>query len=101
MDTESNMENDKEYQYNIDLGRIYSVDEFQDVLRENLPLPEYYGGTLDSLYDVLTDEGCKWTILFTGFAEAEAILGKYARSFKRMCERACKECVDLQIDFLD
>ena len=46
-----------EYQYKIDLGRIYSVDEFQDVLKENLPLPEYYGGTLDALYDVLTDEG--------------------------------------------
>lgn len=95
------METDMEYQYRIDLGRIYSVDEFQDVLRENLPLPEYYGGTLDALYDVLTDEGSKWTILFTGFVEAEAILGKYARSFKRMCERACKECDNLCIDFSD
>ncbi|MCR5399296.1 MAG: barstar family protein [Lachnospiraceae bacterium] len=95
------METDMDYQYKITLDRIYSVDEFQDVLRENLPLPDYYGGTLDALYDVLTDEGCKWTILFSGFTEAEAILGKYMRSFKRMCEKACKECDSLHIDFTD
>ncbi len=90
-----------EYRYKIDLGRIYSVDEFQDVLKENLPLPEYYGGTLDAFYDVLTDEGRDWTICFGGCTEAEAILGKYMRRFKSMCERAMKEVPDLKISFED
>ncbi|MBR6238688.1 MAG: barstar family protein [Lachnospiraceae bacterium] len=90
-----------EFQYKIDLARIYSVDEFQDVLREALPLPEYYGGTLDALYDVFTDQGRKWSIYFTGCAEAEAILGKYMRNFKKMCERATKEAPDMIIVFED
>ncbi len=91
----------EDFQYEIDLSNIFSVDEFHDVLRENLPLPEYYGGTLDALFDVFTDEGCKWTIHFTGVSDAEAILGKYMRSFKRMCERACAESEEMRIEFTD
>ena len=89
-----------EFDYEIDLGRIYSVDEFQDVLRQSLPLPEYYGGTLDALYDVFTDQGRNWSIYFTGCAEAEAILGKYMRNFKKMCQRASAE-TDMIIVFED
>ncbi len=89
-----------EYDYEIDLGRIYSVDEFQDVLREALPLPEYYGGTLDALYDVFTDQGRKWSIRFTGCVEAEAILGKYMRNFKKMCQRAVGE-TEMTVEFED
>ncbi len=88
-------------EYHIDLKNIYSADDLHDLLREILPLPDYYGGTLDALYDVLTDEGAKWTIRFTGAADAEAILGKYLRSLKRMCARAVSETGDREITFED
>ena len=95
----------KEYtmdnEYTIDLGNVFSVDELHDVLREELPMPEYYGGTLDALYDVLTDEGQKWHITFTGCSDAEAILGKYFRNLKKMFERATGECPDLEIILID
>lgn len=90
-----------EDEYRIDLSRIYSVDEFQDVLRESLPMPEYYGGTLDALYDVLSDEGRDWRITFSGMVEAEAILGRYIRSFRRMCERVNSEAEDKRIILKD
>lgn len=90
-----------ENEYNIDLKNIYSADDLHELLGEILPLPEYYGGTLDALYDVLTDTGQKWSIHFTGAADAEAILGKYMRSLKKMCARAVKEYGDRDITFED
>lgn len=90
-----------ENEFNIDLSNIYSVDEFHDVLREELPLPEYYGGTLDALHDVLTDEGRNWHITFTGCSDAEAILGKYFRTLRRMFENTSRECPELEVILID
>ena len=97
-----NMEKkEKENIYEIDLSGIYSVEELQDLLREKLPLPAYYGGTLDALYDVLTDEGINWSINISGTDDAEAILGKYMRNFKKMCRRVNEESGIERIRFDD
>ena len=87
--------------YEIDLHDIYSADDFQKLLGETLPLPDYYGGTLDALFDVLTEQTAGWSLHFTGCAEAEAVLGKYVRSLKRMCERAAQENEKLEVSFED
>ena len=92
---------EKENLYEIDLNGIFSVEEMQELLREKLPLPAYYGGTLDALYDVLTDEGMNWNILITGTDDAEAILGKYMRNFKKMCKRVNTESGIERIKFED
>ncbi|MCR5800141.1 MAG: barstar family protein [Lachnospiraceae bacterium] len=88
-------------EYNIDLKSVFSVDELHELLAEVLPLPDYYGGTLDALYDVLTDEGMNWSIHFTGTDEAEAILGKYMRNFKKMCRKAAEFNEEREITFED
>ncbi len=87
--------------FKIDLSNVYSVDEFHDVLREELPLPEYYGGTLDALHDVLSDVGRNWHITFTGCSDAEAILGKYFRTLRRMLKDTEKECPELEVTLED
>ena len=87
--------------FDIDLCQVYSADEFHKLLDEVLPLPEYYGGTLDALKDVLTDQPEGWEITFTGCAEAEAILGKYVRSLKKMCEKVSKDNENLTVIFID
>lgn len=88
-------------EYDIDLAGIFSVEEMQELLKETLPLPAYYGGTLDALYDVLTDEGMAWTIRFSGTATAEAILGKYMRNLKKMGKRVNMESDEERIFFED
>ena len=92
---------EKENIYEIDLTGIFSVEEMQELLREKLPLPAYYGGTLDAVYDVLTDEGMNWKIKITGTDDAEAILGKYMRNFKKMCRRVNDESDNERITFED
>ena len=92
---------EKETTYEIDLNGIFSVEELQELLREKLPLPAYYGGTLDALYDVLTDEGMNWNMKITGTQDAEAILGKYMRNFKKMCKRVNEESEKERIIFAE
>lgn len=87
--------------YDIDLNGIYSADELHDLLRETLPLPEYYGGTLDALFDVLTAQSDGWALRFRGMAAAEAVMGKYIRSLKRMCARAAEENPKFSVSFED
>ncbi len=88
-------------EYTIDLGFVFSADDLHNELRAVLPLPEYYGGTLDAFHDVLTDEGRNWKITFTSASPCEAVLGKYMRSFKRMCAKAMEETGTLDIIFID
>ncbi len=87
--------------FNIDLKGIYSADDFQQLMGENIPLPDYYGGTLDALHDVLTEQSEGWEIHFSGCAEAEAVLGKYIRSLKRMCQDAQRENEALVVTFTE
>ena len=86
-------------EFAIDLSEMYGPDDLHKQLEEILPLPEYYGRTLDALYDCLTEQSEGWSLRFTNTADAEATLGKYMRSFKKMCERAVKESDCLEITF--
>lgn len=85
--------------FTIDLNNVWSADELHELLRENLPLPDYYGGTLDALHDVLTDVFEDWEIRWTSVDQAEAVMGKYIRSLKKMCRHAAEENPHLTILF--
>ena len=86
-------------EYHIDLKNIFSADDFHELLEQTLPLPDYYGRNLDALYDVLTEQSEGWDITFSGCADAEAILGKYMKSIRRMCEKAQGENEKLKVTF--
>lgn len=53
--------------YTIDLTPLADAPaDLHKLLRANLPLPDHYGDNLDALYDVLTEFGAAWTLVFRG-----------------------------------
>ena len=86
--------------YRIDLDGIYSADELHELIAKNLPLPDYYGGTLDALYDVFSEVNEDWEIEWTSMDLAEAVMGKYIRSLEKMCRRVTQENPHLVMRFL-
>ncbi len=89
-------------EFSFDLTECYSPDDIHSLLSDKLPLPEYYGGNLDALHDVLTSPHKPWHLSFSGMKAAEALVGaKYMRNFKRMCAHAAAESDELEISFSD
>ena len=86
-------------EFTIDLNGLYSADELQQEVEKVLPVPDYYGGTLDALADVLSEVSEDWRITWLGTEFAEAVMGKYIRNLKRMCERAAAENSHLSFQF--
>lgn len=83
----------------IDLSGIESKEEFHKVLERELLLPEYYGGNLDALYDVLTDVSDEWNIIFYNSTDFKLGMEKYFSSFEKLCRNVTKEneCVRIRI----
>ena len=85
----------------IDLKDVYGADDLYQLLGESIEMPDYFGNNLDALHDVFTEIGEETELVFTHSADAEAVLGKFIRSFRKMCARACEENPILQIRFED
>ncbi len=101
----------------IDLNGISTREELHALLRKELPLPEYYGDNLDAFYDVLTEKGPGWNLIFYNRTQlkAENQLGKrtennggtvitsdidsYMTKLEKLCNRAVSECDNLKIRF--
>lgn len=83
----------------IDLMEVHNKDELQELLEDELPLPDYYGRNLDAFNDVLTECGSEWNIIFYNSKFAEYRLGKYFDAFERLCAEACEEVKGLRIRF--
>lgn len=83
----------------IDLMEVNNKDELQELLEDELPLPDYYGRNLDAFNDVLTEYGSEWNIIFYNSKFAEYRLGKYFDALKRLCTEACEEVKGLRIRF--
>ncbi len=83
----------------IDLMEVNNKDELQELLEDELPLPDYYGRNLDAFNDVLTEYGSEWNIIFYNSKFAEYRLGKYFEALKRLCTEACEEVKGLRIRF--
>ncbi len=101
----------------IDLNGISTREEFHALLRKELPLPEYYGDNLDAFYDVLTEKGAGWNLIFynrakvvegnitaenadnSGHTSITSDITNYITRFEKLCKRAVSECDNLKIRF--
>jgi len=83
----------------IDVMEVFSKEDLQELLVKELPLPDYYGKNLDALYDVLTEFGQGWNIIFYNTRFAKYRLGKYFDALERLCGEACEEVNELRIRF--
>ena len=83
----------------IDLAVVSTPEELQKELVKELPLPDYYGRNLDALYDVLTESGDGWNIIFYNARFAQYRLGKYFDALSRLCREAAEDVHDLKIRF--
>ena len=63
-----------------------------DAIAATLPLPEHYGRNLDAFYDVLTEYGCNWKIVFRN-------AGAVAKGLRAVCTDAVEETPGLEIVF--
>jgi ribonuclease inhibitor len=76
----------------IDLAGVRSATRLHAILAENLPLPEHYGRNLDAFYDVLTEFGPRWRIVFRN-------AGAAMNALRAVCEDAMAETPGLEILF--
>ena len=83
----------------IDLNRAVSRDSFQDRITAELPVPDHYGRNLDALYDILTEMGAGWNLIFYGSSALKDREPKYFATVLRLCDEACAETPGLKIRF--
>ena len=76
----------EETEYIIDLSGVSTEEDVQERLSESLPLPDYYGGNLDALYDMLTSLGEDTCIGFFSGREAREISPYLKRVAHVMCD---------------
>lgn len=87
--------------YEIFMGDVKNKEQFHDLIQETLPCPPYYGRNLDALYDVLTEQGSGWEVVFHGYDEILHWTPGNAEALKSICEDAMTACPDLKIVFED
>lgn len=85
----------------IDLKGVITKDELYDMLMRELPLPGYCGHNLDALYDVFTERGEEWNVIFYNCGDIRAEMPEYFESLARMCQRAVADCDELKIRFFN
>ena len=78
--------------FTVDLAGVRSAAKMHDAIAAALPLPEHYGRNLDALYDVLTEYGCNWKIVFRN-------AGTVARGLRIVCADAMAETPGLETLF--
>ncbi len=83
----------------IDLRSIATKEELHELLAKELPLPDYYGRNLDALYDILTECGEGWNLIFYNVSSVDQQLSDYIGRLKKMAEHASKETDGLKIRF--
>ena len=81
----------KRTRYTIDLSGVGDAAAFHSRLRATLPLPDSYGDNLDAFYDVLTEFGAAWTLVFRGVPPP---------GVREVCEDAMAETPGLVVKFV-
>ena len=76
----------------VDLAGAHDAASLHAALAAQLPLPEHYGRNLDAFYDVLTEFGCDWRIIFRN-------VGPAADGLRDVCRDAAEEMEGLEIVF--
>ncbi len=83
----------------IDLRGVITREDLHDALAKELRLPDYYGRNLDALYDILTEQGEGWNIIFYNTKDITDEMPDYLSKLKKMSARAVEESENLQIRF--
>ena len=91
------MEKQRENVFYIDLNEVSTKEEFHKALIRELPLPDYYGENLDALYDVLTEYGDGWNIIFYNSTALEKEEPKMFEGLRKTIKYALEECEGLKI----
>lgn len=82
-------------EYTVDLSGAADREALHARLKEYLPLPPWYGGNLDALYDVLTDLEEPLYIRFIGWEDLKSHIPDYFDSFTRAVRDAQEEAEGL------
>ena len=86
--------NTRRRRFVVDLAGVRSAVRLHAVLAEQLPLPEHYGRNLDAFYDVLTEFGGRWSIVFRN-------AGAAAKGLRAVCADAMEATPGLEVVFED
>ena len=76
----------------VDLAGVRSAVRLHTALAAQLPLPAHYGRNLDAFYDVLTEFGGRWSIVFRN-------AGAAAKGLRAVCADAMEETPGLDVVF--
>lgn len=82
-------------------SKIFNMEEFHKVLKEELDFPDYYGENLDALWDCLTgwiDLPLK--IIWKDYRKSKELLGKDAERMLQLLKEAEKELKGLKVEVL-
>lgn len=77
----------------LDAERMEGKDETFLYLREQFQFPEYFGNSLDALYDCLTELRDTTVII-----ENEARAGVWYKKVRRVISDACRENIYLKVE---
>ena len=80
-------------------GEIRTKEDFHSTLAKALNFPDWYGGNLDALHDLLTEIGTDTTLQLHGWAEAEATLGPYGSRLAKVMAVSALENPNLHLEF--
>ncbi|MBR5115969.1 MAG: barstar family protein [Lachnospiraceae bacterium] len=97
--SDSSTKADRVRVFYIDLQEAASPAEVQESIASALPLPAHYGRNLDALYDVLTEYGCGWDLIFYHDALLSRSQPKYYETLKRLCREAAEDTPGLRVRF--
>lgn len=77
----------------LDAERMEGKDETFLYLREQFQFPEYFGNSLDALYDCLTELRDTTVVI-----ENEARAGAWYKKVRRVISDACRENIYLKVE---
>ena len=86
--------------YEINLDNVTTKMQFHEKIRETIPCPEYYGGNLDALYDVLTDRLEPLEIKLEYANELKEILCGYGEAFIETLQDAAASCNNISLEII-
>ena len=85
--------------YTVSLKKMYNPDDVYTEMAKYITFPSYFKSTLEEFQDMLKliDEDTEF--IFTDTSEAECMMSRYMKNFKRIFEEACKENPKLKVEF--
>lgn len=83
----------------LDGGEMTAKEAAHAYLARRLGFPDFYGGNLDALYDLLTERGEPTRLVIYRRETMEEALGNYARALLGTLADAAGENPDLELAF--